>query len=160
MNILILLELIIALLFITSFQSCFQPELKRGDENWSFIVFGDIRRGFGIYSRIAKNISEIEPTPELSICMGDIMHVSGNEAEWENFWRYSKPLTEIMPYYFARGNHEGNDAVSERIFKEQIAFFRDRDSTFYYAIHHKKQHFIVLDTYIRGQVNSVVSNQR
>lgn len=153
-----LLYILLLIIFSLLFQSCNQQEVIRGDEDWSFIVFGDIRRGYGVYSKIVSNISKIEPHSDLAICMGDVMHVSGNEVEWENFWRYSKPLTDIMPIYFARGNHEGNDVVSEIILREQIDFFKERD-TFYYSVFHKKQHFLILDTFIRNQGTAIINEQ-
>jgi hypothetical protein len=43
------------------------------------------------------------------------MFNSGNEAEWLSFENAVKSIRQNMPLFFARGNHDGNDSVSEDI---------------------------------------------
>ena len=89
-------------------------------------------------------MSSITPQPELAFCIGDILKREGNTVEWLNFWRHSKPLTDIMPLHIARGNHEGNSDAAEKIYKEQTAI---SDSNFYYSFIHKNCAFVILDSY-------------
>jgi len=74
--------------------NCSEVESRQFNEDWSFVVFGDLRQGYGVYSKLVARINMLEPTPELAVCCGDIMTRPGNEVEWLNFWRYSKPITE------------------------------------------------------------------
>ncbi len=132
--------------------SCSVVQIEPSDEDWSFVVFGDLRQGFGVYGKLVEYMRTIEPTPKFAICNGDIMKKSGNEVEWADFWHYSKPLTDKMPLYIARGNHEGNDKKSEEIFKEQTGISRD---TFYFSFGYSHSYFIILDSYIRNEENSI-----
>lgn len=149
--------LIIFIGSLTPLFNCTNVEIpKHSDEDWSFIVFGDIRRGYGVYSKIVTNITDISPIADLAICLGDMMHTGGNEAEWLNFWRYSKPITKQMPFYLARGNHEGNTPELERIFREQTRITRE---TFYYNFDHRGQCFFILDTEIRDEEGGILNDQ-
>ena len=143
------------LLFVIS--DCSESTYYKDEEaDWSFVAFGDLRQGFGVYSRLVDNMSHVKPLPQLALCGGDIMATTGNEVEWENFWRYSKPLTSKMPMYIARGNHEGNSPESDAIFREQTGI----DTTcFYYSFTYNTARFITLDTEIPGEVASIGPEQ-
>lgn len=138
------------------FQFCSKQEIRQSDEDWSFVVFGDTRQGFGVYSKLVTRITGFEPISKLAVCGGDIMLRPGNEVEWLNFWRYSKPMTDIMPLYIVRGNHEGNDPASEQILREQMNI---TGNNFYYSYKCNNSCFIFLDTEIRGEESSIVNDQ-
>lgn len=146
----------ILILLIVFFPSCSELDIEQTNEDWSFVVFGDLRLGYGIYGKLVNIIVEIEPTPKYAICLGDIVNTASNEAEWENFWLVSKPLTDIMPLHISRGNHEGNDEISELVYREQTGINAD---TFYYSFTYDQTHFIILDSYIRNEEQSIGPNQ-
>ena len=148
------LKILLILLIIPS--SCSEFQIEKTDEDWSFTVFGDLRGGYGIYNIFAYTISNLEPLPKFSVCLGDLMNTKGNEAEWENFWINSTPITDKMPLYITRGNHEGNDEFSEQVFKEQTGITSD---IFYYSFTYEKTLFIVLDSYIKNEEKSIGPNQ-
>jgi len=136
--------------------SCSDIRTVESDEDWSFVLFGDVRQGFGVYGKLCLFMSGLKPTPSFSICLGDIMGTAGNEIEWVNFWHHSKPVTDIMPMYMVRGNHEGNDEACNRIYKEQNNMVSD---TFYFTFTHANAFFIILDTYIRNEENKIGTEQ-
>jgi len=131
------------LLFLVHWGCSKIPDIPTEGESWSFITFGDVRNGYGIYSYFAGEIGAIQPTPELSICLGDILKQGGNEIEWIDFWRLSEPITDVMPLYLVRGNHEGNELV----FSEQTGLPADM---FYYSFSHRDCFFIILDSHEKG----------
>lgn len=140
------------------FSTCsIQEPAKTGDgEAVSFIVFSDVQQGYGIYSALAKNIGRINPIPVAAFCCGDIMLRACNDAEWMSFHRYSDPITDRMPLYIARGNHEKNDSVSESVFAEETG---TRGKTFYQTIRQDSLLFIILDTDVRGEENGILGIQ-
>ena len=133
-----------------------QNELTVGDEDWSFLVFGDMRQGFSIYDVLVKHMAAIKPLPALALCGGDIMMSPNNEIEWKAFWEHSKPITDVMPVFITRGNHEGSDPQSEKIFREQT---RLKSSEFYYSYTVYNTRFIICDTEIEGTEGSIVGKQ-
>jgi hypothetical protein len=128
----------------------------QGVADTSFVVFNDVRQGYGILSQLARIMADIEPVPLACFCLGDIMTNPGNEVEWVNFWRYARPVTDKMPFYLARGNHEGNDPASELVLRQQYSF---PGTNFYYSVRSENILFIVLDTQIKGQEASIAGDQ-
>jgi len=131
---------------------CTKTELADGREDWSFIVFSDIQQGYGVYGQLTQYIGNIEPTPKVAICCGDIMLRSANEVEWLNFWHTSKPISDKMPILLARGNHEGNDKFSEEVLREQFSF---PNTNFYMAQQIDNTCFVLLDTEIKDEEGSI-----
>jgi hypothetical protein len=146
----------IASVFSISFIHCRDEWQGVGDENWSFVVVGDVRQGYGVYGKLVTYMSRIKPTPDLTVCCGDIMLRAGNEVEWRNFWKHSEPLTEQMPFFIVRGGHEGNDPAAEQVLREQMNL---PGSNFYYSYQNLDAYFIFLDTEIRGEEGSIVNGQ-
>lgn len=138
--------------------SCSKKPTSAADPNelWSFVVFSDVQQGYGIFSQQVKQICEIKPTPKLAICCGDIMLRSANEAEWLSFENYAKPLKEKMPLYLVRGNHEGNDYISELVLHKQSCF---PDDCFYYSFTYNNSCFVILDSYKYQMENSIRGEQ-
>jgi len=126
------------------------------DEKWSFVVFGDTRLGYDIFGKLAKNIGQLEPAPHAAFCCGDIVDISTNEADWLRFADSAKPISQRMPIYFVRGNHEGNDTASERFFRELSGI---RSDSFYYSHIEENTLFIVLDFWRRGEERAILDGQ-
>jgi hypothetical protein len=131
--------------------------LPDGDEDWSFVVFSDLQVGYGIYSQLAENIVRISPVPLAAFCCGDLMLRGTNEIEWLAFKNYSKPITEKMPFYLARGNHEENNEVSDEILKQHLYFPLER---FYYSFRKNHCFFIILDTQEKDEDRAILGIQR
>ena len=148
--------LIIFVVIIIPGCNTLDTDLPRGDEDLSFVVFSDTQQGFGIYSMLASNIGKIEPAPIAAFCLGDIMLRPGNELEWLNFWYYSNPITEKMPIYIARGNHEGNEASDEYALRH---YGRLSGDNFYYFVQHEDLLFLILDTEIKGEEEGILGEQ-
>jgi hypothetical protein len=144
-------------LFLLLF-SCSNEKIIPADPNekWSFIVYGDLRQGYGVYSMLAKNIGELNPAPKVALCLGDIMLRPANEVEWLNFWRFSQPITDKMPLFIARGNHEGNDPADELILHQQGKI---PGAHFYYTYHIFNCYYIILDTEIKGEEGGILNDQ-
>ena len=126
------------------------------DETWSFIVFSDLQQGYGVFSHLAMNINNLEPTPCAAFCCGDIMLRSANEAEWLSFNNCTESIRQKMPQFIARGNHDGNDSVSEVLLHQYGHITADR---FYYTHSEKNTFFIILDTYERGLEGAILGDQ-
>jgi hypothetical protein len=126
------------------------------DETWSFVVFSDLQRGYGVFSHLAVNIGNLEPAPRAAFCCGDIMLHSSNEAEWLSFTNCTKPISQKMPLFIARGNHENNDSASELLLHQYGHIVSSR---FYYTYSEKNAFFIVLDTFEKGSEGAISGNQ-
>ena len=151
----LLLVLVPVILFL-GHCSTMDEKMPAGNEDWSFIVIGDIQQGYGIYGNLAKQIGDISPVPCATFICGDIMLRAGNEVEWLNFHRYSSPITSKMPIYIARGNHDGNDPGSEAVFRDNLRYPGDQ---FYTILGFNQSVFIILDTEARDEKWSVSGNQ-
>jgi hypothetical protein len=148
----------LGILLILFFISCStaKDEWNNDGEDWSFIVFGDVQQGYGVFSKLAAYIGQQVPEPDAAFSCGDIMLRPANEVEWVNFWRYSDPITDKMPLYIARGNHEGNDSASELVLHE---YGKIPGNRFYRAVHVRNSYVIILDTQIRGEEASISGEQ-
>ena len=126
------------------------------DERWSFVVFGDTRLGYDIFGNLSRNIGKLEPVPRAAFCCGDIIDISTSEAYWLRFEDSVKAISEKMPLFLVRGNHDGNDSISERLFRR----FADLGSGgFYYTHSEENTLFIVLDTWERGEERAILGEQ-
>jgi 3',5'-cyclic AMP phosphodiesterase CpdA len=140
-----------------TFLACSNIVIQESEEDWSFVVFGDLREGFGIYAKLVAYMSRINPEPFFAICVGDIMRISSTEPEWKRFMLYSKPLTDKFPLYIARGNHEGNDPYSESLCRSFMGI--KQEDPFYYSTTYRNCALIILDTETPGEEGSIVNTQ-
>jgi len=148
----------ILFLFVLIFPSCadkYEVPVEK-DETWSFVVFSDLQEGYGVFSQLAKNISNLDPSPLDAFCCGDIMTRSANEAEWLSFKHYAEPIRQKMPLFIARGNHESNDSASEILLHQ---YGHIASIPFYYTHAEKNTFFIVLDTYEKGFEGAIAGDQ-
>lgn len=130
--------------------------LKPGGEEWSFIVVGDPRSGYDIYAMLIDWIVKIRPTPVFAILSGDLITNQGNLSEWREFLHCSKPLADRMLFYTVVGNHDVNSVETESIYKDQV---RMPGNETYYSFAHGNYYFIVLDTEVPGEINSISNRQ-
>lgn len=149
-------QLFCLFLLLAYLSGCNKIEYATDNEDWSFVVFSDVQQGYGVYGQLAQHIGNIEPTPKIAICCGDIMLRSGNEAEWLNFWHVSKPITNKIKLLLSRGNHEGNDHSSEAMLKEQFYFY---NNGFYQAWQLDNTYLILLDTEEKDGEGSIGNDQ-
>lgn len=147
--------LFVLVLVFTSCADIYEVPAEK-DETWSFVVFSDLRQGYGVFSQLAMNICNLEPAPSAAFCCGDIMLQSANEAEWVSFNHCTESIRQKMPLFIARGNHEGNDSASEVLLHQYGRITADR---FYYTHTEKNTFFIVLDTYERGLEGAILNDQ-
>ena len=143
---------------ITIISACsnMDTDLPEGDEELSFVVIGDLQQGYGIYSKLAGNIGDLIPVPAAAINLGDIMLRAGNEVEWVNFWHYSEPITQKMPLYITRCNHEGNSDADELALRK---YGKMQGKNFYYHVVHEYILFLMLDTEVRGEEGRIGNKQ-
>ncbi|MGZ2370307.1 metallophosphoesterase family protein [Ancylomarina sp. YFZ004] len=132
------------------------PDIESEGESWSFATFGDVGRGFGIYAHLSEKIGSIQPRSEFTVCLGDVLLEDGNEIEWIKFWRLSEPITDVMPLYMVRGNHEGNSPKDNLFFSKQTGL---PVGQFNYTFSHRNSLFIILDSYKRGHEFNIGSSQ-
>jgi hypothetical protein len=153
------IEMICLLALSITWHGCTNHENIRpeGGEEWSFVVFSDLQMGYGIYSQLAEDIGRIEPVPAGAFCCGDLMLRGTNEAEWPSFMNCSRPITDKMPFYLARGNHEGNDEASEEILRQHMYYPLER---FYYSFRESHCLFIILDTQEKDEDRAILGKQR
>lgn len=148
----------LSLLSIALLLGCSNVTAPKYDESvWSFVVYGDLRQGFGVYQKLALEMGSIKPSPLLAVCLGDVLLRPGVEAEWENFWKYSKPITDRMPLIMVRGNHEGNSPAAEWLLHKETRI--PEEKPFYYTRQLKNQKIIVLDTEIVNEENTISNIQ-
>ncbi|MFH0894479.1 MAG: metallophosphoesterase [Bacteroidota bacterium] len=151
------LQILISIcILLFSLESCKKAEQKSDGEDWSFVVCSDPQQGLGIYSVLAKEMAEINPAPKASFCCGDIMLRAGNEGEWINFWKYSEPITELMPLHIARGNHDGFGPAAEEMMH---TWGRIPGDHLYYSTRVSNASCIVLDCDVTGEENSITGEQ-
>jgi hypothetical protein len=152
-----LLVIFISFCILLSFlESCKKEESKSDGEDWSFVICSDPQQGLGTYSVLAKAMAEIIPAPKASFCCGDIMLRAGNEGEWINFWKYSEPVTNLMPLYIARGNHEGYGPAAEEMLHKWGHIPGDH---LYYSENVGNVACIILDCDVTGEEQSVAGAQ-
>ncbi len=126
------------------------------DEKWSFVVFGDTRLGYDIFGNLSRNIGYLEPAPRAAFCCGDIIDISTSETDWLRFEDSAKAISGKMPLFLVRGNHDGNDSISERLFRR---FANLGSGGFYYTHSVENTLFIILDTWERGKTRAISGEQ-
>lgn len=137
--------------------SCSKINEPQSNEDWSFLVYSDVRLGYSVYKKLANNMGSVNPAPKLAFCLGDIIVDPANETEWDQFWKFSQPITKKMPLYLARGNHEENDPLAEHYFSKQAG--TPDIKPFYYSLQLNNYYFIILDTDVKNEKDSIINNQ-
>ncbi|MFH0798920.1 MAG: metallophosphoesterase [Pseudomonadota bacterium] len=104
-----------------------------------FTAMGDNRSGDRVYKKIMDRLEARKPL--FVINTGDIIPNPGNRDEWSHFWELSKPIT--APYFLTAGNHDIDDAKSEKIWQEEVDL---PGNELYYSFAVGKNLFVVLDS--------------
>ncbi len=119
---------------------------------FKFAVIGDNRSGDRVYKKIVKGM--MRRKPDLVFNTGDVIPNPGNEAQWQNFWNNSKPIT--VPYYLTPGNHDIDDKKSAQVWRDQVKF--PGDETFYSIVHNNNL-FVVLNSCEPGHDQKIEGRQ-
>ncbi len=86
---------------------------KSADGSYRYVVMGDSRSQWELWSNIVKHIDSLEPKPDFVINGGDIVHTG---YSWEYSEYYIPPLLETdIPFFVAIGNHDdGMDSMAQK----------------------------------------------
>jgi 3',5'-cyclic AMP phosphodiesterase CpdA len=119
---------------------------------FSFIVIGDNKDGYDIYSVLIKQA--MEKKPDFIINTGDQIRHTGDLSGWKRFWELSTPVT--VPYFITAGNHDEHHVKSAKMFREQAGMGTSKS---YYSFSVDDALFIVLDSEIEGQKEEIEDEQ-
>ena len=146
----------VALVFMVTACTTLPEPMDPAGEDISFVVVGDVQQGLGIFSQLAIHIGKLEPIPFATFFLGDYMMKPGLEIEWYHFWNYASPITEKMPVYLVRGNHEGNTPEDNYALRQ---YGRFPEGPFYRSVRHEDLLFLLLDTHEEGEGNHILQEQ-
>jgi hypothetical protein len=84
---------------------------KSDDGSFRYVVMGDSRSQWGLWSNIVKHIDGLEPKPDFVINSGDIVP-TGYAREYHDYYVRALQKTNI-PFFVAIGNHDdGSDSMA------------------------------------------------
>lgn len=94
-----------------SWSKMFQFQTADANPNeFSFTSYGD----HGISEDAAKNVQNVLfEKPAFHLLLGDISYANGNQPIWDQYLSQIEPMTSVVPYMLAYGNHENEDKVIE-----------------------------------------------
>jgi hypothetical protein len=112
--------------------------LKSVDGSYRYVVMGDSRSQWELWSSMVKHIDSLDPKPDFVINSGDVV-AKGRTREFYEY--YIPPLlkTEI-PFFVAIGNHETGDDDMAREFRY---LFGDNSLNYYFD--YDKARYIFMD---------------
>jgi len=86
---------------------------KSADGSYRYVVMGDSRSQWELWSNIVKHIDSLDPKPDFVINGGDIVHTG---YSWEYSEYYIPPVLETdIPFFVAIGNHDdGTDSMAQK----------------------------------------------
>ncbi len=84
---------------------------KSTDGSFRYVVMGDSRSQWDLWSNIVKHIDMLEPKPKFVINVGDVVS-KGHAREYNDY--YIPPLLEMdVPFFIVIGNHDdGSDSMA------------------------------------------------
>jgi predicted phosphodiesterase len=126
--------------------------LERIHGAFTFIVLGDNRSGDAEYQKLIA--MAVERKPAFIVNTGDQIPSPGDLKDWTAFREMSRIVA--VPYFLTVGNHDVNDATTERIYKEQVDL---PGNELYYSFIAGNSLFIVLDTYLTGEQKKIAGEQ-
>jgi len=132
------------------------PEELPERPGWGLVVMGDSRGGADVLLRLAMIVSLLDPRPELTVHLGDMISRPGDEFQWGVFHEVMEPITEFMPLYPVPGNHDVEGGKSQDIYRQQ---FNLPGGMTYYRVDVNNARLLFLDGTIPGQKNSIAGEQ-
>ena len=126
--------------------------LEKIQGKFTFIVLGDNRSGDDVYRKLIG--MAMERKPSFIMNTGDQIPDQDDMKDWARFWEMSKPVT--VPYFLTVGNHDVNDAKSEKVYKDQVDL---PGNELYYSFTAGNALFIVLDSYLTGEQKKITGEQ-
>ncbi len=111
----------------------------------TFAVLGDSRSKARIFSAIASQICDIDPT--VIIANGDLVANGGNPGQWHSqFFEPSKEMIDHIPFLSAVGDHESDnvDGDSAKLFTYYLFPHKD-NMKLWFSYDIGNAHFIFLD---------------
>jgi len=117
---------------------------KNADGSFRYVVMGDSRSQWGLWSYIIKHIDNLDPKPAFVINAGDVV-VKGYAKEYSQY--YIPPLlkTEI-PFFIAIGNH---DDSSDSMAREYQYLFGWNALNYYFD--YGKARYVFIDNVTKVQ---------
>jgi hypothetical protein len=110
---------------------------KNSDGSYRYVVVGDSRSQWGLWSNIAKHIDGLDPKPAFVINSGDIVP-SGYARQLAEY--YVPPMLETdIPFFVAVGNHDTGDDDMAREYR----YLFGEDSLNYYFDYGKARYVFV-----------------
>lgn len=100
-------------------------------------IYGDTRTNDDIHRKIVTAISTHEP--RIAFHSGDLVAKGIDQAEYDNFFDISLPLTQLCKIHPAKGNHERDAAL----FLKNFPAIGEKT---YYSIAYDKMLFVLLDS--------------
>lgn len=101
------------------------------------IVYGDSRHGHDVHRSIVSAI--MAEGPSAVFHTGDFVTTPDREDQWNAFFKIIDPLRNAVPFYPARGNHDG-DGTSF------VSRFSLSKETSWYVVNLPDMRFLVLDS--------------
>ena len=99
-------------------------------------IYGDSQGNNDIHKQVVEAV--IKHQPDITFHLGDLTERGKNQEEYDEFFYYSKPLTDLCPLYPVKGNHDS----SAELFLKNFPFL----SQTYYIVEHDSLLFIILDS--------------
>jgi hypothetical protein len=111
---------------------------KRADGTYRYVVMGDSRSQWALWSSMVEHIDGLEPKPAFIINSGDIVP-NGHMTEFHDY--YIPPLLKTdIPFFVAIGNHETGDDDMAREFRY---LFGDNSLNYYFD--YGKARYVFMD---------------
>lgn len=117
---------------------------RSADGSFRYVVIGDSRSQWELWSNIVKHIDSLDPKPDFVINSGDIVP-TGYAKEYRQY--YIPPLSETdIPCFVAIGNH---DDSSDSMAREYRYLFGERALNYYFD--YGKTRYIFVDNVTKVQ---------
>jgi predicted phosphodiesterase len=122
------------------------------EDTLKFVVWGDSQfHNTGVFERLVRETELLKPA--FVVQAGDLIHgytydPEKARREWTRFKKQIKPLS--CPYYPVPGNHDVTTREIEPVYGEVWG-----SDKYYYSFDCENIHFIVLDTYLHQQYDTI-----
>jgi len=111
---------------------------KNADGSYRYVVMGDSRSQWDLWSNIVKHIDSLDPKPAFVINSGDLVP-DGFASQFRNY--YIRPLLETdIPYFVAIGNHD--EGYQDKVLEYRYLF---GDNALNYFFDYGRARYIFID---------------